>query len=115
MDKGTIVQRAQMQAEFDSQVWQIMSRIKRGHTVPNRKQYKRVMAMLEARAKVLYHNPSVAINTESDWLALALFAEDSLWFADMCVAANDARDVTFSKACQWLGPLIDERLSEAGI
>ena len=37
MDKNTIMHRAQVQAEFESQVWQIMTRVKRGQTVPNRK------------------------------------------------------------------------------
>ena len=112
MDKKTIVQRAQMQAEFDSQVWQIMARVKRGHTVPNRKQYRRVMALLKARAQALYHNPNIQINAESDWLALALYADDIDWLAQMCNDAHSRQDETYMSAHQWISNLIKERVGQ---
>ena len=112
MDKKTIVQRAQMQAEFESQVWQIMTRVKRGATVPNRNQYRRVMALLRARAQALYHNPDIRINAESDWLALTLYAEDKPWFVEMCAAAADAQDAVYLNARKWIASLIDRRIND---
>ncbi len=110
MDKNTIMHRAQVQAEFESQVWQIMTRVKRGQTVPNRKAYRRVMSVLKARAEALYHNPDITIEAESDWLALALYAEDIPWLAEICADAQEKQDKIYLSARQWIASLIEERL-----
>ena len=66
MDKKTLYQRMQFQKEFDSLVWQMMMRIKRGETIPNSESYRRAQTMLQQRADALSENSGISISAESD-------------------------------------------------
>ncbi|MEL6272914.1 MAG: hypothetical protein AAFR22_24120 [Chloroflexota bacterium] len=83
-----------------------MTRIKRGETIPDSNSYRRAKTMLEQRAAALCNGDPAQIASESDWLALALYAEDREWFAMLCVEARDYGDETFIKAERWLEGII---------
>ncbi|MEM6283924.1 MAG: hypothetical protein AAF787_17165 [Chloroflexota bacterium] len=112
MDKSTLYQRMQFQKEFDSLVWQIMTRVKRGETIPDSDSYRRVKHMLEQRAYALCNGDTAQIRSESDWLALALYAEDREWFATLCVEARDYGDEIYLKAENWLGGVISATIAQ---
>lgn len=114
MNKGSISQRIQFQAEFESKVWQLMSHVKRGGTLPDREQYQRVMKVLEQRAQFITANPDNTPEHESDWLALALFAKDRRLFAELCLQAEAANDPTYQSAAPWIAHFIDKALDEHG-
>ena len=56
------------------------------------------MSVLKARAQALYHNPDITIEAESDWLALALYAEDIPWLAEVCADAQETGRTRFTSA-----------------
>ena len=103
MDKGTLYQRMQFQKEFDSLVWQMMTKIKRGETIPDAENYRRAQELLQRRADMICNDNGDSISVESDWLALALYAPDKAWFAEQCLAAEQRGDITYQKASMWLG------------
>jgi hypothetical protein len=114
MDKRTIMQRMQFQNEFESLVWQMMSRVKRGETLPESGQYQRVAQMLRERARFIETTSEADIQHESDWLALALYGDDRAFFAQMCLHAQEAEDPVYLNAEKWLKRIIEKTLNQLG-
>lgn len=114
LNKKSVTRRIQFQAAFESQVWQLMSRVKQGKTIPDQKHYQRVIEMLRKRAAFIQANPDTRIEHESDWLALALYADDRRLFAEMCLHAAQTSDAVYESAAQWIGRLIDKALQDYG-
>ncbi len=111
MDKSTIVQQMQLQSQFDAQVWQMMTRVKRGETIPDARQYMRVCKMLRERAQFLEANLGMPITRESDWLALAMYGDDRVNFIELCRTAEKSDDATFNKVYVFLEPIIKSTLA----
>lgn len=114
MNKGTIYQRAAFQAEFESLVWQMMARLKRGETIPDATNYRRIRNLLQERAEILLSADEIVIEHESDWLALILYADDRHLLAQLCQYADAADDPTYRSASRWLENIFQTLIEEYG-
>ncbi len=114
MDKSTIYQRMQFQNEFESLVYQMMTRVKRGETIPDVAHYLRVRKMLQERSVAITNANAVQMLHESDWLALALYAEDRRMFAHLCLDAEANNDPVYRSASRWLGDIFEQTIEQYG-
>ncbi len=89
----------------------LLSRIKRGDTLRMEGFNRELMQMLEERSAELEAGDELAPASVTDWMALALFADDRRRFARRCGKAEKENDMNYKRATYWLHRLMKHQPS----
>ncbi|MEM6285358.1 MAG: hypothetical protein AAF787_24425 [Chloroflexota bacterium] len=106
MKTNDIAGRALVDSRMRNLQWMLLSKIKRGETLRMEGFDRSLMALLEKRAAEIEENPGMVPTSVTDWMAMALFAENRRDFAIMCGQAEKANDSAYRQAAVWLNRLM---------
>ncbi len=98
---------------LDNVKWMLLSRIRRGDTLKLEEFNKRLIDLLRERAAELEAATTLQPTTVTDWMALALFAEDRDRLTERCVQAEQEQDKSYTDAAFWLKRLMLQRHQRA--
>lgn len=97
------------ESKLDNVRWMLLSRIKRGETLKLEEFNQQLIDLLRQRAIELEKGKTLDPVSVTDWMALALFAEDRDRLAERCREAEGAEDRSYKNAAYWLRRLMYER------
>lgn len=113
MRANDIAAKALSQSRLKQLQWMVLSRIKRGETLKLEGFNQRLMQLLEARSQEIESNPSLEPKSVTDWMALALFAENRNALALRCHHAEQRGDKAYKQAAYWLNRLMESQSEQS--